>query len=145
MKSKLGEPPNRQFLFLDFARKNYSHFRLFCRFFVNFLNSSVFKITYKFLTAESQFVHRGELCLKLPLKTKLKLPPDCTHEPKEAARLTHTFLIGTKKGTCDICKATKKIHLFRYGYNVCEDCLNICTTILEQLSFKGNNRSNKQA
>lgn len=46
---------------------------------------------------------------------------------------TDVVLIGTKIGKCDICKATKKILLLKYGFNLCEDCLSICTSILEQL------------
>jgi hypothetical protein len=43
------------------------------------------------------------------------------------------FLLGTKTGKCDICKATKKILLLNYGFNLCEECISICTAILEQL------------
>ena len=52
--------------------------------------------------------YHGEVCLKQPLKTELKLPQKYTHEIGEVTCSTRTFLIGTKKGTCDICKATKK-------------------------------------
>jgi hypothetical protein len=42
-------------------------------------------------------------------------------------------LLGTKIGKCDICKTTKKILLLSYGFNLCQDCVDICTLILEQL------------
>ncbi|MGD6805687.1 MAG: hypothetical protein ACQCN4_01855 [Candidatus Bathyarchaeia archaeon] len=44
--------------------------------------------------------------------------------------------IGTKTGKCDICRATKKILLLRYGFSLCEDCLYICTLILEHLQLQ---------
>jgi hypothetical protein len=46
---------------------------------------------------------------------------------------SNRFLLGTKIGKCDICKATKKILLLDYGFNLCEDCIDVCTMILEQL------------
>lgn len=46
------------------------------------------------------------------------------------------FLLGTKIGKCDICKTTKKILLLNYGFNLCEDCISICTAILEQLPIE---------
>ena len=72
-----------------------------------------------------------------PEKTQLKQPPHEKHtsESGEASHSPHTMLIGTKTGTCDICKATKKILLLRFGFSLCEDCLNVCTAILEQLQF----------
>jgi hypothetical protein len=42
-------------------------------------------------------------------------------------------LVGTKIGKCDICKATKKILLLKYGFSLCEECLTVCTNILDQL------------
>ena len=57
-----------------------------------------------------------------------------TTKHEEPAASPHALLIGTKTGICDICKETKKILLLRYGFTLCEDCLNICTGILEQLS-----------
>jgi deoxyxylulose-5-phosphate synthase len=41
--------------------------------------------------------------------------------------------IGTKIGQCDICKATKKIYLLKFGFTLCEECLDICTMLLEQI------------
>ncbi len=43
------------------------------------------------------------------------------------------LLIGTKTGKCDICKRTKKVLLLKYGFTLCEDCLSICTSILEEI------------
>ena len=43
------------------------------------------------------------------------------------------FLIGTKIDKCDICKVTKKVLLFGYGFKLCDDCITICTTILGML------------
>jgi hypothetical protein len=47
----------------------------------------------------------------------------------------HTLLIGVKTGQCDICKVTKKILLLRFGFSLCEECLSVCTTILDQLEL----------
>ncbi len=55
-----------------------------------------------------------------------------TNAPKKTHG-TNVVLIGTKIGRCDICKATKKILILKYGFNLCEECLSICTSILEQL------------
>jgi hypothetical protein len=43
------------------------------------------------------------------------------------------LLVGIKTGKCDICKQTKQILLLRYGFTLCENCLNVCTDILEKL------------
>jgi hypothetical protein len=74
--------------------------------------------------------------LKQPLKTVLKMPSKYTRENEEVVCSTRAFLIGTKDGTCDICKANKRIHLFGYGYSICEDCIVVCSTVLEQLRFE---------
>jgi hypothetical protein len=58
-----------------------------------------------------------------------------TSADKEDANTPHALLIGTKTGQCDICKVTKQTLLLRYGFCLCEDCLNVCTTILEQIQF----------
>lgn len=55
------------------------------------------------------------------------------YETKQTAYSTDTLLIGTKTGKCDICKVTKKILLLKYGFTLCEDCLSLCTSILEKL------------
>jgi len=47
-----------------------------------------------------------------------------------------SYCIGTKIGKCDICRVTKKTLLLRYGFTLCEDCLSICTMILEQLQLE---------
>ena len=47
--------------------------------------------------------------------------------------------IGTKNGQCDICKATRKTYLLKFGFALCEDCLNICTMILEQFKLDEEN------
>ncbi len=56
-----------------------------------------------------------------------------TTQEKTEQKSSHHFLLGTKIGKCDICKATKKILLLDYGFNLCEDCIDVCTMILEQL------------
>ncbi len=56
-----------------------------------------------------------------------------TKNKKSAAYPKNIFVIGTKTGTCQLCKETKKVFLLRYGFTLCEDCLGICTSILEQL------------
>jgi len=43
------------------------------------------------------------------------------------------LLVGTKTGKCDLCKETKKVLLLKYGFTLCEDCLTICQSILEQI------------
>lgn len=43
------------------------------------------------------------------------------------------LLVGTKTGKCDLCKETKEVHLLKYGFTLCEDCINICQSILEQI------------
>lgn len=79
-----------------------------------------------------------------PAKTKLKLHNEQNfYENKEAAS-SHALLIGTKTGQCDICKATKKTLLLRFGFSLCQDCLNICTTILEQLQFDETKKSKEK-
>jgi hypothetical protein len=57
-----------------------------------------------------------------------------TYKQKEETYPTDTLIIAIKTGKCDICKTRKKILLLRYGFNLCEDCLDICTCILEQLN-----------
>ena len=43
------------------------------------------------------------------------------------------YLIGTQTGTCQICKQTKKLLLLKFGLTLCEDCLNICIALLENI------------
>jgi hypothetical protein len=64
---------------------------------------------------------------------------------EEAAYSPHTLLVGVKTGPCDICKVTKKTLLLRFGFSLCEDCLNVCTSILEKLQFDETNESKEQA
>ncbi|MCL4430003.1 MAG: hypothetical protein M1167_04545 [Chloroflexi bacterium] len=80
-----------------------------------------------------------------PAKTKLKLPKNEQNicENKEAAS-SHALLIGIKTGQCDICKSNKKTLLLRFGFSLCQDCLNICTTILEQLQFDETQQSKEK-
>jgi hypothetical protein len=52
---------------------------------------------------------------------------------KSAACPKNIYIVGTKTGKCQLCKETKKLYLLRYGFTLCEDCLSICTSILEQL------------
>src|SRR5208282_2016872 len=52
---------------------------------------------------------------------------------KLAACPKNIYIVGTKTGKCQLCKETKKLFLLRYGFTLCEDCLVICTNILEQL------------
>jgi CRISPR/Cas system-associated protein Csm6 len=56
-----------------------------------------------------------------------------TRNNKSAAHPQNIFFIGTKTGKCQLCKETKKLFLLRYGFTLCEDCLIICTNVLEQL------------
>ncbi|MCW4029824.1 MAG: hypothetical protein NWE92_09300 [Candidatus Bathyarchaeota archaeon] len=56
----------------------------------------------------------------------------------------HILLIGTQIGKCDICKETKKILLLKYGFNLCENCLNVCTSILERLENQTKTPDNKK-
>jgi hypothetical protein len=58
-----------------------------------------------------------------------------TFADEEEIHTSHALLIGVKMGKCDICKKTKKILLLRYGFCLCDDCLNFCATILERLAF----------
>jgi hypothetical protein len=53
--------------------------------------------------------------------------------PKHHAVTTDILLIGAKTGRCDICKATKKVLLLKYGFTLCEECFNICICILQEL------------
>ncbi|MCW4003029.1 MAG: hypothetical protein NWE95_03845 [Candidatus Bathyarchaeota archaeon] len=48
------------------------------------------------------------------------------------------YIIGIQIDKCDICRKTKKVFLLRYGLTLCEDCLTICTQILEQLEANTN-------
>jgi hypothetical protein len=41
--------------------------------------------------------------------------------------------LSTKIGQCQICKQTKQVLILKYGFNLCADCLNVCTGILEHL------------
>jgi hypothetical protein len=43
------------------------------------------------------------------------------------------YAIGSRVSKCDICKATKKTMLLSYGFSLCEDCINVCALILDQL------------
>jgi len=43
------------------------------------------------------------------------------------------YIIGIQTNKCDICRKTKKVILLRYGMTLCEECLTICTHILENL------------
>jgi hypothetical protein len=56
-----------------------------------------------------------------------------TKNNKSAACPKNIYIVGTKTGKCQLCKETKKLFLLRYGFTLCEDCLSICTSILEQL------------
>ncbi len=66
------------------------------------------------------------------------------YETKQTATSTDTLLIGTKTGKCDICKDTKKILLLRYGFTLCENCLSVCTSILEQLQSEATEQKSKE-
>ena len=57
-------------------------------------------------------------------------------ETKQNAASMDILLVGIKTGKCDICKETKKILILRYGFTLCEDCLNVCTDILEKLQIQ---------
>ncbi|MCW3994542.1 MAG: hypothetical protein NWE98_00125 [Candidatus Bathyarchaeota archaeon] len=55
------------------------------------------------------------------------------YTPK-ANKASPALLLGTKTTQCDICKVTKQTYLFRYGFTLCEECINICIDIVEQLN-----------
>ena len=63
---------------------------------------------------------------------------------KSAAFPKNIFIIGTKTGKCQLCKETKKLFLLRYGFTLCEDCLSICTSILEQLQSGATEQKSKE-
>lgn len=67
-----------------------------------------------------------------------EVAPKSDHEPE------HILLLGTQIGKCDICKETKRILLLKYGFNLCEDCLNVCTSILERLEIQTKTPDNKK-
>ncbi len=54
-------------------------------------------------------------------------------QTKNHALSKNILLIGVKTGECDMCKATKKVLLLKYGFTLCEDCFNICTSILQEI------------
>jgi hypothetical protein len=66
------------------------------------------------------------------------------YETKQTTTSTDTLIIGTKTGKCDICKATKKILLLRYGFTLCENCLSVCISILEQLQSEATEQISKE-
>jgi hypothetical protein len=47
---------------------------------------------------------------------------------------SNTLLLGKTTGTCDICKQTKQVLLLKYGFCLCQNCLTVCTAILERLT-----------
>lgn len=53
------------------------------------------------------------------------------------------LFVGTKTGKCDICKQTKKVLLLKYGFTLCEECLSICTSILEEVQSNTPNKHTK--
>src|SRR5208283_2825428 len=67
-----------------------------------------------------------------------------TKNNKSAAYPKNISVIGTKTGKCQLCKETKKLYLLRYGFTLCEDCLVICTSILEQLQSGASEQKSKE-
>jgi hypothetical protein len=63
---------------------------------------------------------------------------------KSAAFPKNIFIIGTQTGKCQLCKETKKLFMLRYGFTLCEDCLAICTSILEQLQSVATEQKSKE-
>ncbi len=63
---------------------------------------------------------------------------------KSAACPKNIYIVGTKTGKCQLCKETKKLFLLRYGFTLCEDCLVICTSILEQLQSGATDQKSKE-
>src|SRR5208283_4720030 len=54
-------------------------------------------------------------------------------------------ILTTKIGKCQICKETKKVFLLKYyGFTLCEDCLAICISILEQLQSEATEQKPKE-
>jgi hypothetical protein len=52
---------------------------------------------------------------------------------KQSKQPEEIYIIGIQTNKCDICRKTKRVFLLRYGLTLCEDCLTICTRILEHL------------
>jgi hypothetical protein len=46
---------------------------------------------------------------------------------------SNSYIVGTKTDKCELCKETKKLLLLKSGYSLCEDCLSICISILQNL------------
>jgi hypothetical protein len=78
--------------------------------------------------------------------TNTQLNPDSGRSPSQPShkrssinnkktRPHQPLLIGTKIGKCDLCKKTTKILLLRYGFTLCEECLTVCTNILDQINL----------
>ena len=67
-----------------------------------------------------------------------------TKNNKSAACPKNIYIVGTKTGKCQLCKETKKLYLLRYGFTLCEDCLVICTSILEQLQSGATEQKSKE-
>ena len=67
-----------------------------------------------------------------------------TKNNKSAVYPNNIYIVGTKTGKCQLCQETKKLYLLRYGFTLCEDCLVICTSILEQLQSGGRGQKSKK-
>ncbi len=55
------------------------------------------------------------------------------------------YLIGTQTGKCQLCRQIKKLFLLKYGFSLCEDCLGMCTSILEELQREQENSKKTSA
>jgi hypothetical protein len=53
-------------------------------------------------------------------------------------------VIGTEIDKCPICKQTRKLLVLKYGFKLCEDCLEICVGILDYLQQQENKSSHPQ-
>jgi hypothetical protein len=70
--------------------------------------------------------------------------PKQSKDNNKKTRIHHPLLIGTKIGICDICKKTTNTLLLRYGFTLCEDCLSVCTSLLDQINLLTNTPLSEQ-
>ena len=92
--------------------------------------------------APNEYNHCPSYQAKHPIQP-IKQPAHQTIANEKTAFPRKAILIGTQIGKCDICKDTKKTLLLKYGFTLCEDCIIICTSILEQLELQKTNQPSK--
>lgn len=60
--------------------------------------------------------------------------PFTNSQPKHNHSFSRSILLlGTRIGKCDICRMTTKVLLLKYGFTLCENCVNVCASILGDL------------